>query len=224
MSETTPSFYRVTGARSVLIIPDTPTKRREFEEEVVRTFYLSDANLKETMDLLRMVLDQRRVSPVTATNAITVKDTPERITAAARVISAIDKAHPEVIVDVELLEVDRTRLQEYGLKIASSGSAGVNGSAAPPPSRTARSTFARCTAPHAVGCAPRQPAVALYRLLKTDTNTRTLANPQLRTYEGMPAQARSASACGFQVTTFVRSRRAAPRSSQSPRITTRTSA
>ena len=71
VSETTQSFYRVTGARSVLIIPDTPTKRREFEEEVVRTFYLSNADLKETMDLLRMVLDARRVSPVTATNAIT---------------------------------------------------------------------------------------------------------------------------------------------------------
>ena len=75
------------------------------------------------MDLLRMVLDARRISPTTATNALTIKDTPERIAAAARVISAIDKARPEVIIDVELLEVDRTRLQEYGLQIASPGSA-----------------------------------------------------------------------------------------------------
>ena len=48
-------------------------------------------------------------------------DTPERMAAAARVITAIDKARPEVIIDVELLEVDRTRLQEYGLQIASPG-------------------------------------------------------------------------------------------------------
>ena len=91
-------------------MPDTPAKRREYEEEVVRTFYLSNADLKETMDLLRLVLDARRISPTTATNALTVKDTPERVAAAARVISAIDKARPEVIIDVELLEVDRTRL------------------------------------------------------------------------------------------------------------------
>ena len=67
------------------------------------------------MDLLRMVLDARRISPTTATNALTIKDSPERIAAASRVITAIDKARPEVIIDVELIEVDRAKLQEYGL-------------------------------------------------------------------------------------------------------------
>ena len=56
----------VTAPRTLLVIPDTPTKRREYEEEVVRVFYLSNADLKETMDLLRLVLDTRRVSPVTS--------------------------------------------------------------------------------------------------------------------------------------------------------------
>ena len=202
VSETTQSFYRVTGARSVLIIPDTPTKRREFEEEVVRTFYLSNADLKETMDLLRMVLDARRVSPVTATNAITVKDTPERIAAAARVISAIDKARPEVIIDVELLEVDRTRLQEYGLQIASSGSPGINGSAsvAADKSGTLNLRALRSLTQSDVLLA-NLPSL-YYRLLKTDTNTRTLANPQLRTSEGMPAQARFGERVPVPVTTF----------------------
>ncbi len=202
VSETTQSFYRVTGARSVLIIPDTPTKRREFEEEVVRTFYLSNADLKETMDLLRMVLDARRVSPVTATNAITVKDTPERIAAAARVISAIDKARPEVIIDVELLEVDRTRLQEYGLQIASSGSPGINGSASVSAGANgALSLQALRSLTQADVLLANLPSL-YYRLLKTDTNTRTLANPQLRTSEGMPAQARFGERVPVPVTTF----------------------
>jgi general secretion pathway protein D len=83
---------------------------------------LSNADLKETMDLLRMVLDARRISPTTATNALTIKDTPERIAAAARVLSAIDKARPEVIIDVELLEVDRTQAAGVRLQIASPGS------------------------------------------------------------------------------------------------------
>ena len=103
----------------MLVVPDTPAKRREYEEEVVRTRYVSNADLKETMDLLRMVLDARRISPTTGINALTIKDTPDRITAAARLLSAIDKARPEVIIDVELLEVDRTRLKEYGLQLAS---------------------------------------------------------------------------------------------------------
>ena len=59
----TRTFFRVTAPKTIVVIPDTPAKRREYEEEVVRTFYLSNADLKETMDLLRMVLDARRISP-----------------------------------------------------------------------------------------------------------------------------------------------------------------
>jgi len=201
VSESTQTFFRVTGTRSVLIIPDTPAKRREYEEEVVRTFYLSNADLKETMDLLRMVLDARRVSPVTATNAITVKDSPERIAAASRVITAIDKARPEVIIDVELLEVDRTKLAEYGLQIASPGSSGLNGSVA---ARGADSNLSLRTLRNLTQSdvlLANLPAL-YYRLLKTDTNTRTLANPQLRTSEGMPAQARFGERIPVPVTTF----------------------
>src|SRR5437667_1661451 len=94
---TTRTFFRVTAPKTVAVIPDTPAKRREYEEVIVRTFYLSNADLKETMDLLRLVLDARRISPTTATNALTIQDTPEHIAAAARVLSAIDQARPEVL-------------------------------------------------------------------------------------------------------------------------------
>jgi len=202
VSDATQNFFRVTGPRTILVIPDTPAKRREYEEEVVRTFYLSNADLKETMDLLRMVLDARRVSPVTATNAVTVKDTPERIAAAARVISAIDKARPELIIDVELLEVDRTKLAEYGLQIASPGSAGINGSASVNPgsgSSLNLRTLRNLTQSDVL--LANLPSL-YYRLLKTDTNTRTLANPQLRTSEGTTAQARFGARIPVPVTTF----------------------
>src|ERR1044071_10209250 len=119
VAASTRNFYRVTAQRTITIVPDTPAKRREYEEEIVRTFFLSNADLKETMDLLRVVIDIRRVATSAATNSITIKDTPERIAAAARVITAVDKARPEVVIDVELLEVDRTRLREYGLQLAS---------------------------------------------------------------------------------------------------------
>jgi general secretion pathway protein D len=202
VADATRAFFRVTAPRTVLVIPDTPAKRREYEEEVVRTFYLSNADLKETMDLLRMVLDARRISPTTATNALTIKDTPERIAAASRVLTAVDKARPEVIIDVELLEVDRTRLQEYGLQIASPGSEGINGSAtiATDANQTLTLRSLRNLTQSDVLLA-NLPGL-YYRLLKTDTNTRTLANPQLRTADGMAAQARFGERVPIPVTTF----------------------
>ena len=203
----TRTFFRVTAPKTVVVIPDTPAKRREYEEEIVRTFYLSNADLKETMDLLRMVLDARRISPTTATNALTIKDTPERIAAAGRVLSAIDKARPEVIIDVELLEVDRTRLQEYGLQIASnSGSnapTGLSGTVTPTTASGAGAatlqTLKNLTAADVL--ATGLPTL-YYKLLKTDSNTRTLANPQLRTTDGVAAKARFGEQVPVPVTTF----------------------
>ena len=123
----------MTAPRTITIIPDTPAKRREYEEAIVRTFYLSNADIKEVIDLLRIVVDIRQISPITATNSISIKDTPERIAAAAKLIAAIDKARPEVVIDVELLEVDRTQAagvraadRVAGRRRASSGSADVN--------------------------------------------------------------------------------------------------
>jgi general secretion pathway protein D len=110
LTTSTRSFYRITAQRTITVVPDTAAKRQEYEEEIVRTFPLSNADLKETVDLLRIVIDARRLSPVTATNMIAIKDTPARVAAAGRLIAAIDKARPEVVIDVELLEVDRTRL------------------------------------------------------------------------------------------------------------------
>jgi general secretion pathway protein D len=202
VADATRAFFRVTAPRTVLVIPDTPAKRREYEEEIVRTFYLSNADLKETIDVLRMVLDARRISPTTATNAITIKDTPERVSAAARILSAIDKARPEVIIDIELLEVDRTRLREYGLQPASPGSPGLDGSVAiagegdqPLNLRALRNlTQADVLLANLPGL--------YYRLLKSESTTRTLANPQLRTSEGITAQARFGERVPVPVTTF----------------------
>ena len=199
----TRAFFRVTAPNTVVVIPDTQAKRREYEEEVVRTFYLSNADIKETTDLLRLVLDVRRISATTATNALTLKDTPERVAAAARVLSAIDKARPEVIIDVELLEVDRTKLLDYGLQIASPGSPGLDGSV----SATPLGTNSTLTLQALRNLSQSDVLLAnlpslYYRLLKTDVNTRTLANPQLRTSDGTTAQARFGDQVPVPTTTF----------------------
>jgi general secretion pathway protein D len=208
LTASTHTFYRVTAPRTVTLIPDTPAKRREYEESVVRTFYLSNADIKEVIDLLRIVIDVRQISPITATNAISLKDTPERIAAAAQLIAAIDKARPEVVIDVELLEVDRTRLRDYGIQIATPGLSGgiatpdgVGGGgsvAVNPTNLTLQSLSSLTRADVLVSGLPS----LYYRLLKNDAHTRTLANPQLRTSEGLPAQARFGEDVPVPVTVF----------------------
>ncbi len=179
----------MTAPNTITVIPDTPAKRREYEEEIIRTFYLSNADVKETLDVLRLVVDNRRLSPVQGINAITIKDTPEKIDAAAKVISAIDKARAEVVIDVELLEVDRIKMREFGLEIATPGTAtgGISGSV-----DVNRDNFTlRDLRSLTQGDVFLTGVPALfYRLLKNDTHSRVLANPQLRTSEGLTAQAR----------------------------------
>ena len=196
----TRNFYRVTASQTVTIFPDTPAKRREYEEEVVQTFYLSNADLAETIDLLRLVMDIRRLAPVNATRAISMKDTPERIAAAAKLIKAIDKARPEVIIAVELLEVSRVTLREYGLQFASPGSPGIDGQLdVNRPDLTLDDLTNLTQADVLVANLPG----LFYRLLKTDADTRVLANPRLRTSEGLPAQARFGERVPVPVSTFV---------------------
>jgi general secretion pathway protein D len=205
----TRTFFRVTAPRTITVIPDTQAKRREYEEEVVRTFYLSNADLKETMDLLRMVLDARRISPTTGTNALTIKDTPDRISAAGRVIAAIDKARPEVIIDVEVLEVDRTKLLEFGLQIASAPGvdsaapgAGIAGSVGIDQGPNSVITLQKLKNLSQADVLFANLPSLYFRLLKTDAHSRTLANPQLRTSDGSAAQARFGEQVPVPNTTF----------------------
>jgi len=195
----TQTFFRVTAPGTITVIPDTPAKRREYEEEAVKIFYLSNADPKETADLLRIVIDARRVGVSGANNAISIVDTPERISAAGRLIDAIDKARPEVIVDTELLEVNRMRLNEFGLQLASAGSPGINGVA-----DVNRTNFNLANLKNLGESDILLSAVPAlyYRLLKSDTNTRVLANPHIRATAGIAAQARFGDRVPVPVTTF----------------------
>ncbi|RPJ84432.1 MAG: hypothetical protein EHM13_04320 [Acidobacteria bacterium] len=202
VTASTRNFYRVTAPRAVTIIPDNPAKRREYEEEVVRTFYLSNADLKETIDLLRMVVDLRRLGPISATNAVSIKDTPERIQAAARLLSAIDKARPEVVIDVEVLEVDRTRLLEYGIQIATPGTTSPPGISGQVDINQENLTLRDLRNLTQSGVFLSGLPALFYRLMKSDANTRTLANPQLRAWDGVAAQARFGERVPVPMTTF----------------------
>ena len=210
VAASTGNFFRVTAPGTVTVIPDTPAKRREYEEEIIRTFYLSNADIAETIDLLRLVVDLRRLAPVTATNAISIKDTPERIDAAARLIQAIDKARAEVVIEVQLLEVDRQILRDYGLRFISSGEnseIGAGESATRDIDTDAPATGLGLSVDDlrrvsGSNLFVANPSSMLLRLLQTNGNTRILANPQLRTSDGVAAEAHFGERVPVPVTTF----------------------
>ena len=211
------TFYRVADSHIVNVIPDTPAKRRDYEQQVVKTFFLSNADLKETIDLLRIVLGARRVAPLAGANALTINDAPDKVAAAERIIEVVDKQRSEVVVEVEILEVNRTRLKDYGIEITSgvSGVEGIAGAIFPKTTVTETTidnngnTVTR-ERPLNLGDNPYKKSQLLitalpgviYRLLKTDTSTRLLANPQLRTSDGQTAQARFGDQVPVPVTTF----------------------
>lgn len=195
------TFHRVLDTRVLSVIPDTPAKRREFEQQVVKSFYLSNAELKEAVDVLRVVLGARRVASMPGNNSITINDEPDKVAAAERILSALDKARAEVVVEVEILEVNRTRLQDYGLEITSGlrDVEGVAGAVFPDP--TQRNTLNVNPYKTANLVVTSLPGV-IYRLLRADGATRLLASPQLRATEGQTAQARFGDQVPVPVTTF----------------------
>lgn len=195
------TFHRVTDSQLVTVVPDTAAKRREYEQQVVKTFFLSNADLKEAIDLLRIVLGARRVASLPGANALTINDTPEKVAAAERILDMIDKPRAEVVVDVELMEVNRGRLQEYGIEITSAvpGVSGVAGAVFPNPEQTFTVEDNPYSKDNLVVSA--LPGV-IYRLLRQDASTRLLANPQLRASEGQTAQARFGDQVPVPVTTF----------------------
>ncbi len=211
------TFHRVLDSHVLMVVPDTPNKRRDYEQQVVKTFFLSNADLKETIDLLRIVLGARRVAPLPGANALTINDTPDKVAAAERIIDVVDKQRSEVMVEVEILEVNRTKLKEYGIEITSPpGGSGIAGAIFPSGTITetvrdsaGNGLFDR-TRPMTLNDNPYSasnlivtalPGV-IYRLLQTDTSSRILAQPQLRTVEGQTAQARFGDMVPVPVTTF----------------------
>ena len=200
LGQTGKTFHRVVDAHIVSVIPDTPSKRREYEQQVVKTLFLSNADLKETIDLLRVVLGARRVAPLPGGNALTINDTPDKVAAAEKIVEVIDKKRAEVVVDVEILEVNRTRLKEYGIELTSGIAVeGIIGGAFPNPN--ANNTLASNPYKRSNIVLSSLPGV-IYRLLQSDSDSRVLANPQLRTSEGLTAQARFGDQVPVPVTVF----------------------
>jgi len=113
------SFWKPVSPSVIFVAPDNPQKRKDLEDEVVRTFYLSNTltpqDLTEIVTGLRQLLDLRRVQQVNSQNAIVIRDTPDKLVLAGKIIRDIDKAKPEVMIHVQVLTADRDRIRDLGI-------------------------------------------------------------------------------------------------------------
>jgi general secretion pathway protein D len=100
---------------TVLIYPNTPDKQKDYIELVVKTFYLANAEAKAVLTMLKTVLKTNDLYADDALNTITMRDTPDAISLAEKLIASQDLSEPEVMLDVEVLEVARSRMTEIGI-------------------------------------------------------------------------------------------------------------
>src|SRR5207245_11446318 len=115
----TGSFWKPLNRTTILVSGDNQTKRRDYDELVLKVIYLTNSvtstEITEAITALRTLLNMRYLAQSTSMNAIVVRDTADRIAIAEKIIEDLDKAKPEVVVDATLLEVDRNVARTLGI-------------------------------------------------------------------------------------------------------------
>ncbi|HST77735.1 MAG TPA: type II and III secretion system protein, partial [Verrucomicrobiae bacterium] len=113
------TFWRPVTANTIFVAQDTQAKRRELEQNVVKTFYLGNVSgptdLQDIVNAIRTVLEVQRIQQIPSQSAIVIKGTPDQLALAEKMINDIDKAKPEVIVDVIVAQVRRDKLRNLGI-------------------------------------------------------------------------------------------------------------
>jgi len=111
-------FAKKVAENTVIVVPDNPGKRQQYDELVVQTFYLTDADAKVVVNLVRTILNTRQVFVNEKLNALVIRETPEKIELARKVLEANDRGVAEVEIDLEILEIDRQSMQNLGIDLA----------------------------------------------------------------------------------------------------------
>jgi len=190
-------FYKVIDEHTILIAADTPQNRRIYEDLVIQTFFLSNAEVKDMMTILRSLVDAKKIATNEQLNAIILRDTADKVKIAERIIEANDKAKAEVVVDVELLQIDTTELRDLGVELSQysvTQSLDLGGEDVP----LRLSDLDTLTANNWVLTIPD----FIYQFVKTNTNAQLLAKPRLRITEGESARLVIGDRVPIPVTTF----------------------
>lgn len=205
-------FWKVVSSNTVLIIPDTPTNRREYQDEVLKTIHLSNPlapqDRTQISTALRQVLGLQRIIDNPSSNSIIIRDTPDKVAAAEKVIRNLDLGKAEVLIDVTIMEANRTRMTTLGIIPA------TNLALVPNPNITTSTTTSNGTTTSTPGIlgigqpfswndfALVLPSATADAML-TDSSTRVLQNPQLRATDGLIAKLKIGSRIPYATGSFL---------------------
>jgi general secretion pathway protein D len=207
------TFWRPVTPNTIYVAANTAQKRKELEQNVLKTFYLANistpTDLQEVVNTLRQILELQKISQVNAQSAIIIRDTPDKVALAEKIIGDLDKARSEVIVDVAIMQVRRDKLHDIGIKPPTSATVtlnpqnttvtGTTTGTATTTTGTTTGTTATTTGTTTSGLtlntfnnlSANDFAVAIdnatLNLLYTDSNTKLIQNPQIRASENQKA-------------------------------------
>jgi general secretion pathway protein D len=190
------AFWAPMTSNIIIFVPDQPQKRRDFEDQVIRTFYLSNTvlpqELTEVVTGLRQLLDLKRIQQVNSRNAIVIRDTPAKLALAEKFIHDIDTAQSEVVIQVSVLQVRRDHLRELGISPDSSASLTFTPRAFSNSSKSSGNTALPLNELKHLssGDYSVQLPGAAARALLSDSSTQIIQDPQIRILDGQPAKLR----------------------------------
>ena len=199
------TFWKPMTGNTIFVASDNPAKRKELEENVIKTFYLSNlaapTELQDLVNTLRTVLELNRAQQLASRQAIVIRGTPDQVLLAEKVVNDFDLASPEVVVDFTLMQVSRDKVRTVGISPPTSASVQLqpnisNSSSNSPSSSTSSSSststsgnginlnsFANLNATDFTATISGANATALF----TDSNTKIIQNPQIRSLSGQKA-------------------------------------
>ena len=198
-------FYKVIDQNTLIVVPESAQKRRQYDDNFVQTFYLQNADANETMALLTKLVGIQKVASNPSLGAITIVGTMDQLAFAQKVIDANDKAKGEVLVKVEILEVNRSQLKRWGIELTN-----YEGALTFSPTGAANEVASGATTVRAQLLSSLNladfivslPSTLTARLLQTDSSVKLLAAPTLRAAEGKRTSLRIGTEVPIPVTTF----------------------
>lgn len=176
------TFYKVMDPMTIIIVPDTPQNRKTYEDLVIKTYYLSNGDVKDVTNVLRSIIQTKNLGQNNQLNAIVIRDSADKVELATKIIEANDKAKAEVLLNVELLQVDSQKVKQIGTELgAYTFTTNFHGY---PEGRTDMSLDDLKISTWMWGMTI--PSITYY-LVKNITEAELLAQPQLRISEGEKA-------------------------------------
>jgi general secretion pathway protein D len=203
------TFWRPVTPNTIFVAADNPAKRKDLEQSVIKTFYLTNLSqpteLQDVVNTLRQILEISRLQPLPTQQAIVVRGTPDQIALAQKLVSDLDKPKSEVIVDVAIMQVNRDKSRTLGISPPTSGSVTLQNNLNTTSTSTSTATGTIGTAPTTTsGSAPNTISLnsignlnatdftvtisqATATALFSDSSTKLIQKPQIRAVEGQKA-------------------------------------